>query len=78
MVSFSVERSQKQESIIFPAARPFDKPTSTPTMSSMRWIFQSIRWVCLNGIRQVASLDLEHQRILSLLGSHCQKYYFLG
>jgi len=68
---FSLE--QQQQTI----ANQLGKPTAKPTM---RWVFQcfqSIHWVCLNGIQQIANLSSEHQRILAFLGSSCQKYYLL-
>lgn len=53
------------------------KPTPTPTI---RWIFQcfqSIHWVFLNGATQITNLSNEHRKVLSFLGSPCQKYYLL-
>jgi transposase len=71
----TLRQSLAQQGLTVP--NQLGKPTATPTM---RWIFQcfqSIYSLYLDGIHQISNLTLEHQHILSFLGSSCQKYYLL-
>ncbi|MGV2830672.1 IS1634 family transposase [Myxosarcina sp. GI1(2024)] len=65
--------AQNQETI----PNQLKKPTSTPTL---RWIFrcfQAIHLVHLNHQLQVSNLNEARLKILSFLGSPCQKYYLI-
>ena len=65
--------AQTQETI----PNQLKKPTSTPTL---RWVFQcfqAIHLVHLNHQLQVSNLTEARLKILSFLGSPCQKYYLI-
>ena len=65
--------AQTQETI----PNQLKKPTATPTL---RWVFQcfqAIHLVHLNHQLQVSNLTKARLKILSFLGSPCQKYYLI-